>query len=85
MKTLTVRLPEAMAAEIETEARTACISKSDVVRRRLEATAPLRGAALFDLATGLIGSLDDASVPRDLSSRKKGYLKKRGYGKNNPR
>ena len=84
MKTITVRLPEAMAAEIESESRAEGISKSDVVRRRLEGAAPRR-AALFDLATGLIGSVDDARVPSDLSARKKSYLKKRGYGKSSPR
>ena len=85
MKTLTVRLPEAMAAGIESESRAEGISKSDVVRRRLEASAPPRAAALFDLATGLIGSVDHARVPNDLSSRKKSYLKKRGYGRSSPR
>ena len=85
MKTITVRLPEAMAAEIESESRTAGISKSDVVRRRLEEAAPRRAPALFDLATDLIGSVDDARVPSDLSSRKKSYLKRRGYGKSSPR
>ena len=85
MKTLTVRLPEALAAEIESESRSVGISKSDVVRRRLEAAKPRRPAMLFDLATDLIGSVDDARVPTDLSSRKKSYLKKLGYGKSRPR
>lgn len=83
MKMLTVRLPEAMAAEIESESRAAGISKSDVVRRRLERTALRRPPtpAFFDLATDLIGSVDDERMPRDLSARRKSYLKKRGYGK----
>ena len=85
MKTLTVRLPEAMAAEIESESRAAGISKSDVVRRRLEGAAPRRPAAFFDLATGLIGTVDDARVPVDLSARKKTHLKRRGYGESSPR
>ena len=37
MKTLTVRLPEALAAEIEFELRRRKLSKSDVVRERLTA------------------------------------------------
>ena len=37
MKTLTVRLPEALAAEIESEPRRRKLSKSDVVRERLVA------------------------------------------------
>jgi Arc/MetJ-type ribon-helix-helix transcriptional regulator len=85
MKTFTVRLPEAMAAEIESESQAAGISKSDVVRRRLKEAAPRHPVALFDLATDLIGSVDDGRVPSDLSSRKKSYLKSRGYGKSSPR
>jgi hypothetical protein len=37
MKSLTVRLPERLVAAIEAESRIRCISKSDVVRSRLEA------------------------------------------------
>jgi len=37
MKVLTVRLPEPLAAEIESESRRRKLSKSDVVRERLEA------------------------------------------------
>ena len=36
MKTLTVRLPEPLVADIEEESRGRKISKSDVVRERLE-------------------------------------------------
>jgi Arc/MetJ-type ribon-helix-helix transcriptional regulator len=36
VKTLTVRLPEPLASEIEAESRRRSISKSDVVRERLE-------------------------------------------------
>jgi Ribbon-helix-helix protein, copG family. len=85
MKSITVRLPDAMAAEIESESHAGGISKSDVVRRRLEGAVPRRPAALFDLAAGLIGSVDEAHVPSDLSSRKKSYLKSRGYGKRSHR
>ena len=35
MKTLTVRLPEALVAQIEAESRRRKLSKSDVVRERL--------------------------------------------------
>jgi Arc/MetJ-type ribon-helix-helix transcriptional regulator len=35
MKTLTVRLPETVVAEIEAESRRRKLSKSDVVRERL--------------------------------------------------
>jgi len=81
MKTITVRLPEALAADIESESKATGTSKSDVVRSRLESAAPPRSIAFFDLASDLIGSVDDSSLPRDISSRKKVYLKERGYGK----
>jgi Arc/MetJ-type ribon-helix-helix transcriptional regulator len=80
MKTITVRLPEPMAAEIEAESQERRISKSDVVRERLEAARkPKRNAALESIAD-LIGSVD--GLPRDLSARKKAYLRKTGYGRN---
>lgn len=79
MKTLTVRLPEALATDIETEARKRGVSKSDVVRERLERDAGPADVppALADIAD-LIGSV--AGLPRDLSARKKHYLRLWGYG-----
>jgi len=86
MKTITVRLPENLAAEIETESRKDGISKSDVVRRRLERSPRTRGkATLSDLASDLIGSVDDERLPRDLSAQRKRYLAKSGYGRRNRR
>ena len=84
MRSLTLRLPDAMVAEIESEARANGISKSEVVRRRLErpSTRPL---TVFDLAADLIGGVDDDRIPSDLSSRKKSYLHSRGYGKRSHR
>lgn len=79
MKTLTVRLPEELVAGIEMESRQAGISKSDVIRRRLESAAP-PGMTLFDLASDVIGSVNDETIPRDVSARKKRYLRKQGYG-----
>jgi hypothetical protein len=85
MKTLTVRLPEPLAAAIEAEARGRRISKSDVVRERLErASSAARepGAAPYDIAD-LIGSVD--GLPSDLGTHKKRYLRKLGYGRKRPR
>jgi len=85
MKTLTVRLTETLVAEIEAESRDRKISKSDVVRERLERTprrstrTPRSLAAIADL----IGSLDH--LPADLSARRKHYLKITGYGRRRPR
>jgi len=80
MKTLTVRLPDPLAAEIEAESRERKMSKSDVVRERLQ-RAPAQGqpdplASIRDL----IGSVDGG--PPDLSARKKHYLRAWGYGRN---
>jgi hypothetical protein len=83
-KTLTVRLPDALAKAIEAESRAAGLSKSDVVRRRLEARAHrAAGAApsFYDLAADLIGSVRADRRPADLSARKKHYLREWGYGK----
>ena len=85
MKTLTVRLPEALVAEIEAESRARRLSKSDVVRERLRAangsqrTAPATLEAIADL----IGCADD--LPTDLSSAKKQHLEATGYGRKRPR
>jgi hypothetical protein len=80
MKTLTVRLPEALAAEIEAESRKRGLSKSDVVRERLERAR--EGSKLpphLEAIADLIGSVD--GLPEDLSARKKDYLRLWGYGR----
>jgi Arc/MetJ-type ribon-helix-helix transcriptional regulator len=88
VKTLTVRLPEKVVAEIEAESRQRKVSKSDVVRDRLtqpyQATVRKKVSTL-DLIGDLIGSVKGDGLPRDLSARKKYYLRKWGYGKNRDR
>ncbi len=85
MKTITVRLPEVLIADIEAESRLRNISKSDVVRQRLQlATSPgKRQSAALEAIADLIGSVD--GLPPDLSSRKKSYLKTTGYGQKRSR
>jgi Arc/MetJ-type ribon-helix-helix transcriptional regulator len=84
MKTLTVRLPEPLASEIEAESRRRCISKSDVVRERLQLARDVaRPAAVLDAIADLIGSVDD-DLPADLSARRKHYLRTTGYGRKRP-
>jgi Arc/MetJ-type ribon-helix-helix transcriptional regulator len=84
MKTLTVRLPEPLVADIEAESRGRKLSKSDVVRERLErAPRRRRRAASFDTIADLVGSVK--GLPADLSVRKKKYLHSTGYGKKRPR
>ncbi len=84
MKTLTVRLPAAVVAELESESRERHCSKSDIVRERLTLAARSRGpAAPADAIGDLVGSVN--GLPADLSGRKKAYLKKTGYGRKRPR
>jgi len=85
MKTLTVRLPEPLAAEIEAESNGRKISKSDVVRERLQiaSRAATRRPAPVAAIADLIGSVD--GLPADLSGRKKRYLRATGYGRKRPR
>jgi Arc/MetJ-type ribon-helix-helix transcriptional regulator len=84
MKTLTVRLPQALVADIEAESRGRNISKSDVVRERLErAPRRRRRAASLQAIADLIGSVD--GLPGDLTTRKKEYLHTTSYGQKRPR
>jgi len=86
MKTVTVRLPEALIAEIDAESRERRISKSDVVRERLEAGTGYASSSRsegFDRIADLVGSVD--GLPADLSARKKQYLKMTQYGRKRPR
>jgi Arc/MetJ-type ribon-helix-helix transcriptional regulator len=85
MTTLTVRLPEPLVAEIETESRGRRCSKSDIVRERLQRAArpARRRSAPLDTITDLIGSVD--GLPADLSARRKRYLKTTGYGRKRAR
>jgi Arc/MetJ-type ribon-helix-helix transcriptional regulator len=85
MRTLTVRLPEALVADIEEESRGRKVSKSDVVRGRLRLPT---GSSRFrrvpaDSIADLVGSVN--GLPADLSARKKAYLKAGGYGRKRPR
>jgi Arc/MetJ-type ribon-helix-helix transcriptional regulator len=85
MKTLTVRLPEDLVAQIEAESRRRKLSKSDVVRERLTAAGKSteREPAALDAIADLVGSV--GGLPRDLSARTKKYLKSTGYGRQGTR
>lgn len=77
MKTLTVRLPEALVSEIEAESRRRKVSKSDVVRERLSAGMESGVQTPLSIAD-IVGSVE--GLPSDLSARKKKRLKSTGYG-----
>ena len=85
MKTLTVRLPEPLVAEIEAESRKRKLSKSDIVRERLQLVTrpPRRQSASLGAIADLIGSVD--GLPADLSAHKKRYLQATGYGQKRAR
>jgi hypothetical protein len=86
MKTVTVRLPEPLIAQIDAESRVRGISKSDVVRERLEAGAGSAGSSpsgRFERIADLVGAVD--RLPADLSARKKEYLRTTSYGGKRPR
>jgi Arc/MetJ-type ribon-helix-helix transcriptional regulator len=83
MKSLTVRLPETLVADIEAESRRRKVSKSDVVRARLEASGDRGPVASLDAIADLIGSVD--ALPPDLAARKKAHLQATGYGQKHPR
>lgn len=78
MKTLTVRLPEPLVADIDSESRTRGLSRSDIVRERLEGARREVTGTLADIAD-VVGSVDQ--LPADASARKKHYLRVRGYGR----
>ena len=76
MKTLTVKLPDPLFAEIASAARARRISKSAIVRERL--TRPGKSKrSLWSRMEDLV--IEDDSFPKDLSSNK-AHLK--NYGKN---
>jgi Arc/MetJ-type ribon-helix-helix transcriptional regulator len=80
MKTIVVRLPEPLYAEIEAESRRRRLSKSDVVRDRLRGASGSRKARpTLDAIADLIGSVD--GLDPELSAEVKRQLKATGYGR----
>ena len=76
VKTLTVKLPDPLFAEIESAARARKVAKSEIVRERLE-RAKNASASLWSRMEDLV--IQNDSLPRDLSSNSQ-HLGK--YGKN---
>ena len=81
MKTLTIKVPDALFAEIASAAQTRKVPKSEIVRERLAqkpAVARAKKSSLWSQMEDLVIRTD--SLPTDLSSSKahlKGYGKKR--------
>ena len=76
MKTLTVKLPDSLFAEIASAAKARRISKSAIVRERLTRSGKSK-RSLWSRMEDLV--IEGDSLPRDLSSNKV-HLK--NYGKN---
>ena len=84
MQILCLRLPASLLAEIECESRQRGISKSAIVRERLETERLTRRRAMsLNSIADLIGSVD--GLPADLSARKKDYLQAGRSSKKRPR
>ena len=85
MQTLVLRIPDDLARELEAEARKSHLTKSEIARRRLIAAGSQSHDTTlgFDLIADLIGTVEGG--PADMSSRKKDYLKTKGYGKSRHR
>jgi len=81
MKSLTVRLPDDLVAELEAASREGNTTVSSVVRDRVAhyKTAPTQKGDTLSLIGDLVGSLN--GVPPDMSGNIKHYLKKSGYGR----
>jgi metal-responsive CopG/Arc/MetJ family transcriptional regulator len=84
LKSLTVRLPAELVTRLDAESRTQGVSRSDIVRARLEMDVPHKPpAASFNRISDLVGSVDH--LPADLSARTKDYLRTSGYGRKRAR
>ena len=75
LRTLTVKLQDRVLADIEAEARARRVSRSEVVRERLEKPRPSKGSVLDRMRDLVIG---DDTAPVDLASNK---ARLRGYGR----
>jgi hypothetical protein len=82
-QTLNVRLTDELAARLDAEAQARGLSRSDVVRERLESEERYVPRAGFDLIADLVGSID--GLPSDVSTKRKDYPKRSGYGRKRPR
>jgi hypothetical protein len=76
VKTLTVKLPDPLFAEIESAARARKVTKSEIVRERLERSKTGK-RSLWSRMEDLV--IHDESLPTDLATNKE-HL--RHYGKN---
>ncbi len=79
LRTITVKLQDRLIAEIEVVARAHRVSRSVVVRERLEQADPPRGS-VWERMQDLV--IEEDRAPADLASNK---TRLRGYGRSRPR
>lgn len=82
-QSLTVRMTQELAAKLDAEAAARGVSRSMVVRERLEGPAVEIAPSGFGSIADLVGSVD--ALPADISTRRKDYLKRTGYGRKRSR
>ena len=79
LRTITVKLQDRLLAEIETVARARRVSRSEVLRERLEQAESPTGS-VWDRMQDLV--IEEDRAPSDLASNK---ARLRGYGRSRPR
>ncbi|MCF6312861.1 MAG: ribbon-helix-helix domain-containing protein [Verrucomicrobiales bacterium] len=77
MKTLTVEVPDPLLAEIEAAAQERRVSKSEIVRERLEQGQKPTAVTLWERMHDLV--IDEKDLPKDLSTNQE-HLKNYGSG-----
>ena len=82
-QSLTVRLSDELAARLDADAQARGLSRSDLVRERLESRDSYGAPGGYNEIADLVGSID--GLPSDVSARRKDYLKRSGYGRKRPR
>jgi hypothetical protein len=82
-QSLTVRLTDELAARLDAEAQARGLSRSDLVRERLESRDTYGTSTGYSEIADLVGSID--GLPSDISAKRKDYLKRSGYGRKRPR
>ena len=80
METISLKLPDDLLAQLESEAKARRVTKSRIVRESLEAALrkqpSARVASCFDLASDLVGTIE--GLPADLADNPK-YME--GFGR----
>ena len=80
LRTVTIKLQDRVLADIDAEARGRGVSRSEVLRERLEAPSGAPNGSVWDRMQDLV--IKEDSAPADLSANKS---RLRGYGRSRNR